>query len=454
MRIRGSCFGSVLLLGIALVIVLTLSLAATASEQGTTLTLDQAMAAALKYSQGLRLTKDQVFLQEIALQQKKDNFLPEVNADGSVAFSHDQGATGSARDYQSLSAEVSASVNLFNGFGDRAALEQASQTLAAQQKTLTRQQQTLVFDTVSAYLDAVKNLEQIQVAQQTLEDNERQLADIEAYYRVGRRPVTDVYKQKAETAQARSELLAAQRDYQVSKLTLMQTLGIVTTTQFEVVIPKHAALSDTPTTAITVMIRQAMEKRPDVLAKQREQRAAEAQQRVAQSSAYPTLDLVLGVGTGYDSRGDSAFGSQVDEDNLYGNAGLNLSIPLFDRHLTRNAVSQARINRHSIDVELEQLQRQVEVEIGQSVQEYLTASDQVEVASAQLTYAQVALNSTEQRYRVGAATLTELTDARSTFVEARYALVEAQIDRMLRTVAIAYYQGNLDGSMFVGEGEV
>jgi len=454
MRIRGSCFGSVLLLGIALVIVLTLSLAATASEQGTTLTLDQAMAAALKYSQGLRLTKDQVFLQEIALQQKKDNFLPEVNADGSVAFSHDQGATGSARDYQSLSAEVSASVNLFNGFGDRAALEQASQTLAAQQKTLTRQQQTLVFDTVSAYLDAVKNLEQIQVAQQTLEDNERQLADIEAYYRVGRRPVTDVYKQKAETAQARSELLAAQRDYQVSKLTLMQTLGIVTTTQFEVVIPKHAALSDTPATDITVMIRQAMEKRPDVLAKQREQRAAEAQQRVAQSSAYPTLDLVLGVGTGYDSRGDSAFGSQVDEDNLYGNAGLNLSIPLFDRHLTRNAVSQARINRHSIDVELEQLQRQVEVEIGQSVQEYLTASDQVEVASAQLTYAQEALNSTEQRYRVGAATLTELTDARSTFVEARYALVEAQIDRMLRTVAIAYYQGNLDGSMFVGEGDV
>jgi len=454
MRIRGSCFGSVLLLGIALVIVLTLSLAATASEQGTTLTLDQAMAAALKYSQGLRLTKDQVFLQEIALQQKKDNFLPEVNADGSVAFSHDQGATGSARDYQSLSAEVSASVNLFNGFGDRAALEQASQTLAAQQKTLTRQQQTLVFDTVSAYLDAVKNLEQIQVAQQTLEDNERQLADIEAYYRVGRRPVTDVYKQKAETAQVRSELLAAQRDYQVSKLTLMQTLGIVTTTQFEVVIPKHAALSDTPATDITVMIRQAMEKRPDVLAKQREQRAAEAQQRVAQSSAYPTLDLVLGVGTGYDSRGDSAFGSQVDEDNLYGNAGLNLSIPLFDRHLTRNAVSQARINRHSIDVELEQLQRQVEVEIGQSVQEYLTASDQVEVASAQLTYAQEALNSTEQRYRVGAATLTELTDARSTFVEARYALVEAQIDRMLRTVAIAYYQGNLDGSMFVGEGDV
>lgn len=454
MRIHRTFFGSLLLLGIALAVALVLPLRATASEQIATLTLEQAMAAALKYNQSLRLTKDEVFSQEITVKQKKDNFLPEVNADGSVGFRHDQGSIGSARDYQSLSAEVSASMNLFNGFGDQAALEQATETLAAQQKIYTRQQQTLVFDTVSAYLGAVKNLEQIQVAQQTLEDNQRQLADIEAYYRVGRRPVTDVYKQQAETARARSELLAAQRDYQVGKLTLMQTLGVVATTQFEVAMPKAAALSDAPGTDIASLIRQAMEQRPDLLAKEREQRAVGAQERLALAGAYPTLDLVVGVGSGYDSRTDSGFGSQMDEDNLYGNAGLNLSIPLFDRHLTRNEVSQARISRHSVDLEREQLQRQIEVEIGQAVQEYLTATDQVEVAKAQLTYAQEALNSTEQRYRVGAATLTELTDARSTFVEARYALVEAHVDRMLRTVAIIYYRGDLGGAMFVGEGEV
>lgn len=454
MRIHGKFFGSLLWLAMVSIVGLALPWPTAASEQGDTLTLKQTVITALKYSQSLRLTKDQVFSQEIEVRQKKDNFLPEVNVDGSVGYSHEQGAIGSARDYGSLSAEVSASVNLFNGFGDQAALDQASLTLLAQQKTLSRQQQTLVYDTVSAYLETVKNLEQIQVAQQALEDNQRQLADIEAYYRVGRRPVTDVYKQKAETARARSELLAAQRDYQVSKLTLMKVLGVVTTTQFEVVMPEHAALNDVPPTDIAVLIRQAMKQRPDVLAKEQEQRAAEAQQRVARAGAYPTLDLVVGVGTGYDSRGDSAFGSQMDEDNLYGNAGLNLSIPIFDRNITRNAVSQASISRHSVDLELEQLQRQVEVEIGQSVQEYLTASDQVEVASAQLAYAQEALNSTEQRYRVGAATLTELTDARSTFVEARYAVVEAHIDSMLRTVAIAYYRGDLSGAMFTGEGEV
>lgn len=453
MRIHGRFTSSLLWLGIVLIAGLAMPWQSAASEQGATLTLGQAVAVALNYSQSLRLTKDQVFSQEIEVQQKKDNFLPEVNADGSVGFSHEQGAIGSARNYQSLSAEVSASVNLFNGFGDQAALDQASLALAAQQQTLSRQQQTLVYDAVSAYLETVKNLEHIQVAQQALEDNQRQLADIEAYYRVGRRPVTDVYKQKAETARARSELLAAQRDYQVSKLTLMQTLGVVTTTQFEVVMPEHAALNDVPATDMAVLIRQAMKQRPDVLAKEHEQHAAEAQQRVARSSAYPSLDLMVGLGSGYDSRGESAFGSQMDEDNLYGNVGLNLSIPLFDRHVTRNAVSQARISRHSVDLELEQLQRQVEVEIGQSVQEYLTASDQVEVASAQMTYAQEALNSTEQRYRVGAATLTELTDARSTFVEARYAVVEAHIESMLRTVAIAYYRGDLNGAMFVGKGE-
>ncbi len=454
MNIRGKFVRWVLLLTITVSAFLAMPLQSRATEQGITLTLAQAMTVALKYNQQLRLTDDLVRSAEVSFWQKKDNFLPEVSVDGSAGINHKQGATGAGRDYRDLSAEVAARVNLFNGFGDKAALDQASETLAAQQKTYTRQQQTLVFDTVSAYLQAVKNLEQIQVAQQTLEDNQRQLADIEAYYRVGRRPVTDVYRQQAETARARSELLDAKRDYQVSKLTLLQTLGVVTTTQFEVTMPEHAALDDSPATDIADLIRQAMEHRPDLLAKAKAQRAAEAQERVARAGALPTLDLTAGVGTGFDSRDDNGFGSQMDKDNLYGKAGLTLSIPLFDRHLTRNEVSLARINRHSVDLESEQLQRQVEVEIGQAVQEYLTAADQVEVAMAQLTYAQQALDSTEQRYRVGAATLTELTDARSTFVEARYALVEAQIDRMLRTVAIAYYRGDLEGAMFAGEGDV
>lgn len=454
MRINGTGRGVRWMLAILIAGMLALPLRSMAAEQGAILTLQQAVAVAVKFNQQLRLTNDQVLSAAVSVQQKKDAFLPEVGLEGNAGLDHAEGATGSDRDYHTLSAEIVASVNLFNGFADQAALDQAGATLAAQEKTFTRRQQTLLFDTVSAYLAAVQYLEQIEVARQALEDNQRQLADIEAYYRAGRRPITDVYKQQAETARARSELLSAQRDYQVSKLTLMQTLGITATTRYEVSMPEYAVLDDVPETDAEALLRQALERRPDLLAKEKEQTAADAQVRVAGAGAWPVLDLKAGIGSGFDSRSDHDFGSQMDEDNLYGSVSLTLSLPLFDRHLTRHEVSRARISRHSVDLELEQLHRQVEVEIGQAVQEYLTAIDQVEVARAQLTYAEDALDSTEQRYRVGAATLTELTDARSVFVEARYALVEAHIERKLRAVSIVYYRGDLHTSMFAGEGAV
>ncbi|ABA87624.2 efflux pump, RND family, outer membrane protein [Syntrophotalea carbinolica DSM 2380] len=446
--------GGLTVLGLVFALLVILSLPCVAAEQSTTLTLKQALGVALKHNQALRLSADEVRSARVALRQQKDDFLPEASLEATAGGGHEQGAVGSDRNYHALSAEVAVKVNLFNGFADQAALDQADKNLSARQQDLNRQQQTLVFDTVSAYLDAVKSLEQIQVAQQTLEDNRRQLADIEAYHRVGRRPITDVYKQRAETAQARSDLLTAQRDYAVSKLALKQVLGVEATTDYEVVLPEDVALRLAPSTDLESLLGLARKQRPDLLAREKERLAAEAQVKVAKAGAWPTVDLSAGVGTGYDSRSDSAFGSQMDEDNLYGKASVDLNIPLFDRHLTRNEVAQARINRHSIDVEWEQLQCQVEVEIGQALQEYLTALDQLEVARAQLTYAQDALDSTRQRYRVGAATLTELTDARSTFVESRYALLEAQIDRMMRTVAMAYYRGDLSERSFVGEGDV
>lgn len=427
---------------------------ARAEEGRAVLTLSRALDIASVNNQQLRLAENEKRSADVTLRQKEDNFLPAVSADSHAGFTHDVGATGSNRDYHALSAEVSADVNLFNGFADMAALEKAREAQVASRKGYDRQKQTLVFETIDAYLGAVRYLEQIRVAQQNLEENQRQLEDIEAYYRAGRRPETDVYKQQAETAKARSDLVSAQRDYEVGKLTLMQVLGVEAGPGFDVVLPEYSALTTTPSTDIDDLVRAAKQRRPDVLAKQNEQRAADAGIKVARAGYLPALDLVAGIGTGYDSRDDGDFGSQMNADNLYGSVGLNLSIPLFDRHVARNDVSQARLSRHSVGLELERLHRQVEVEVGQAVQEYLTATDQIDVAQATLTYAQDALESTEQRYLVGAATLTELTDARATLVEARYDLVGARIDKMLRTAAIDYYAGNLRKEMYVVEGDL
>jgi outer membrane protein len=72
------------------------------------------------------------------------------------------------------------------------------------------------------------------------------------------------------------------------------------------------------------------------------------------------------------------------------------------------------------------------------------AQQQVSAARAQLRAAQRALDATEQRYRVGAATLVELAQARATQVQAQSALIGARYDVALQRTMLAYSVGDLD----------
>jgi outer membrane protein len=418
------------------------------TETAQVLYMEQAVILALVHNQDLQIAADQVRDGEVSVKRQRDQFLPEITADGTVTLRHDEGAVSAERDYGTLNTDITMRLNLFNGLADQAALEEARQTLAARQHSFSREEQQLVFTTVDKYLEAVKSLEQIQVAEQDLQDNEQQLADIQAYYRAGRRPVTDVYKQQAEVARARSALLGARRDYLVSRLTLLQTIGIDATATVEVVMPDHPLLKTAPETDPAALVASALSRRPDLLARRKEVAASDEQIRVAKAGRYPTLDMVASAGTSFDERNEESFGSQMGDDNLGGSLGLSLSIPIFDRNLSRHEVSQAVIGRHSARLETAKLQRQIEAEVGQAAADYRTAGEQLEAARAQLTYAGKALDSTEQRYRVGAATLTELTSARSVYVEAHYAVIESEIERMVQTVAVAFYSGDLDPDRF------
>jgi outer membrane protein len=64
-------------------------------------------------------------------------------------------------------------------------------------------------------------------------------------------------------------------------------------------------------------------------------------------------------------------------------------------------------------------------------------------AQAQEKAAQLAVQTTEQRYRVGAATLVELTQARTAQVQAASAMVSARYTLVFRQTLMSYYTGSL-----------
>jgi outer membrane protein len=415
------------------------------------LSLEQAVRIALKKSPDLAQQVNAVESADISLSQQQTDLYPDlaIAATGSKRFDQASDQTNSqteSRSFTSISTELSSSINLFNGFADIAAIKSAELELGAVQETLSRAEQTLVFATISNFIQVLTDRALIQVEEENLKENRKLLESIEAFYQAGRLAISDLYQQQAETKQAELDLLDAQRTLNVSKLLLMQTMGLAPTVRYQVTTPDLEKLSlplaDEELDQLSLL---ALANRSDVKAQQRQVEAAGQQIRQSQSGLLPKVDLFASLASGYSSLGDGDyFSDQFMEDNLNATVGVSFSLPLFDRYLTRNNIAQAKIVQRNEQLTLKQTQLQLGLEISQAIQEYRTTQKQVEVVESKLTAARQSLQSYEERYRVGASTLVELTQSRTQYVSAAFDQIQAGYDLVTQGIAVSYYLGNLE----------
>ena len=88
--------------------------------------------------------------------------------------------------------------------------------------------------------------------------------------------------------------------------------------------------------------------------------------------------------------------------------------------------------------------QQIAVEIRRAYLDHQSAQEQLKAAEAQKVAADQAVGATQERYRVGAATLVELTQTRATQVQAASALVNARYNLVFQDALMTYYTGDLD----------
>ncbi|WP_319550349.1 TolC family protein [Desulfogranum marinum] len=396
-------------------------------ETNPALSLEQAVLIALKNNPALHQQINTVKSAEVIVSQRQADFYPDLSLK----------TTGS--EDLDMNVELSSSVNLFRGFADTAALQNSELLVKAEQENLSREEQTLMFETVSLFIEVLTNQEFIGAREMNLEENKKLLGKIRAFHEAGKLPVSDLYQQQAETKQAEQDLLEAQHNLTSSKLTLMQTMGMVPTDRYTPALPELTKLSlELPDEEIDRLTRLALENRSDIKARKHQVDAAEQQIREAKAGKYPTVDLVAAMATDY-----SGYWDDFMDENLGSTVGVTVSLPLFDRFETRNNTVLAQIEKRNEKLTLQEKELQIGLEVAQAVQDLKQARQKIDVVESKLTYAKRALESYEERYRVGASTLVELIQTRTQYITAIFDQVEAKYDLVTREMTVAYSLGEL-----------
>jgi outer membrane protein len=419
------------------------------AEDAKAISLKEAIDTALKTNVDLLRATSLTESQEISLRRSKTDFLPDLRLSLGATRSYGKEEAQRSNNFEwehsnSMNLSVSSGLEVFSGFGRIAALRQSRLQLDAGRKSLARSREQVIYETVQQFVLVVLDGELTSVDEQNLEAQKRQLAQIEAFTKAGRRPIVDLYQQQAAVADAESRLLIDRRDYEVDTYKLLQIMGVSPGAGYSIVAPDVEEM----TNGLAGLVGEdaatkALSGRADLEAQRLQVEAAKRQITASRAGYWPSLSISAGAGTGYRSGGGFDFGDQFYSNNLNASVGISLSAPIFDRLATKSSVDQAKVQLRQAQLDVTKLELQVEVDVRQALEDYATASKAVEVAVAQSTYSEQALKSMEERYRVNASTLVELTQARATSLQSIYNLINARYSRLLRGVAVLYYAGRI-----------
>jgi outer membrane protein len=411
------------------------------ADPSTTITFSDAVRIALERNITLRQSKNDAALDDVALRQARQQFLPSLSLGGGASQTF--GAPNDAGT-RSLDASASAGLTLFDGFGNLASLRSARLSQSAGRSDVQRSKQTVVFTVASNFLSLVQQQEQLRVQREALTAASALDRQISEYVDAGTRTVADRYLQQAVVANAQLTLVESDRAWQMAQADLMLTLQLDPTGSYTFeapALPADSIVGDT--LELNRLLARAWAQREDLTAGQARSDAARQNVRVAGAAAWPNVSLSARYGSSFSDASGVTFADQFDE-RRGGSLGLGVSLPIFDRGGTAAARQRARIQVDNSALSLESQRQTVGIEVRRAYLNLRAAREQLRAAGAQERAAELWLRTSQERYEAGAATFVELAQARATRVQAAGALVSGRYNLLFQRVLVDYYVGESD----------
>lgn len=429
------------------------------------ITLKQAVDLALKNNFQIKQAENNILsAEETEFAAKMNIFTPDLNAN--LRFGQTQGrqfntTTGSIEDQiaTSTSGGINTSITLFDGLRNIYSLRSATNSKITQRERLKRGKEDIIFNVATQFLTILLDNQLLGIAQENLKSSNAQLGLIKAQVEVGSRPVADLYNQ--ESLVANSELSVLQRENALSndKMSLVRLLQIDPSKDYDFEIPEINAKQVDSNVDIQGLISMALANRSDIKAQEANIMTNFFNYKSAIGQYYPSLSFSAGLSTNYNDRLTDRifdnnnvyvrdekvpFSDQFFDRNRNLNFSLNLQIPIYNQFAVHSSVARSKIQYKNSQLELENQKLGVAQEVKRAFSDYLSYSKQLESSDKALISAKKALETQQERYKIGSSTLIELTQSNAQFVEVSSNRAQALFRLIFQEQLINYYTGKIN----------
>jgi outer membrane protein len=402
------------------------------------LTLDQAQRAAIEHQPQLVAARASTHIAESQAEQARAPLLPQVVGTASytretgnfaprpgVATAPGQTIGGSlfstSYDYWNFGLNATQLIYDFGQTADK--YRAASLNTDAVHESEQTTKLGVVLNVRRAYFTARANKELVEVAQETLGDQNKHLTQVQGMVLAGTQPPIALAQQKAAVANAVVQLITAQNNYETSKAQLNQAAGIPGGTDYDVNDQDFGALPDEDQ-PLETLVSKAVAARPELAMLTKQRQSVEATLASARGTYGPSIAAAAGV---------TDIGVNLEQLVPNWNAGVGVTWPIFQGGLTKGLVHQAEAGLESVDAQRSVEELQVRLDVDSARLAVRAAKATIGAVDDALTSAREQLRLAEQRYATGVGNIIELNDAQVTYttaaaqvVSARYGLATAR----------------------------
>jgi outer membrane protein len=341
-----------------------------------------------------------------------------------------------------LQPEATVEYTIFD-FGRRAAkVAAATAEKLAAGANFIQVNQEVAFRVSVGYYNLLTAQERLQAAQETLKTNQTTQDASEAQLSNGRATLPDVLNARAETAQSRFDLEAADGDEKIARVTLTEAIGVEPSPNISIEGQENVPLPGSLTMSIEALIDRAMAGRPDLMAQAAEIRASEADIRGARAEYRPKVTLSADAAntTLWPQSPGGVLGSTSQFTYV---ASLGVEWRIFDGGLRKNELAAAESRRRQARDELTDKRDQTTRQVWTAYIAFRTAVRKEQAAAALLQAANTSYSASLDAYQYGVKNLIDVVTAERQLAQARLSSVSARSQLFLEAVDLEFVTGNL-----------
>ncbi len=385
------------------------------------LTLDEAIALALRNNKNILLKSEDVKMAKVQIEEARAGLWPSLNISGGWQEIRNL----YSKNVGTYSATSGVSQTLYMSGKIVNAIKVSEYNYIASQAVLDAAKLDTVMDVKKAFFTLILADKFAQINKGIVENTREHIDFMQARFSQGQSSESDILA-------LRSALANAQQAYEVSvnqkEATLALLVNLLSLDKEVRVQASDSLACDPKEIAYDETFLKAMQQRPEIRQLEAQKMGAEKAVTVAKAEGRPSVR----ASWDYYSSSRTSFGSFATPGgkswNDYNMLGITVSWPIFDGWLTKSKVDQALIDLKEAQLLKDKTIKDIALEVKTSYLDLKNAIEKIKSTGDQVTVFKDTLSVFQEKYNAGMVSLLDLHDAELSYAVALFNQIQAQYD--------------------------